>query len=593
MNIKPNVRTSIFLRALGVLAIVALVLTFGVWLRLEVGRSTLAANNLAIYYFDKFQRLATDGRLPRSDIWEFAPGPHPENAPPGFVYISWVLYELLRRSGLTLTMLQFADLLPVIIWAIGSVFAFLAVWLIERKVVAAILVTAVFALVRPMVFLTAWGNYTQETAGVFLMFFSIYFFSHLWRPVSRAFFAVGAASIALLILTWQQFPVFYVAAAGLAAMAFAFKESRAALRGLALLGSALIVAETINKVFVQNAYSALSMIREYAIGFWQAHLRTPDFICCMVRNDWGSVPWARFPSHFGPLASALFIIGFSLAVLFFTKWRYRTFLFFGMAGLILFHTYEKEQNVALGMALPVIVLGAITVLSRREVDSFLERVNFIWSGIRKIPRWPFAVLAAILVGAAILIKLMPSLPPKPDVSFASAEGPDGKFTVTVRLKNLGGLPFYPSGIFPGLTSGVHVELQNAIIDSYKANFPLTQLNDWPYYTYSYARLGNTYFVEAKFKSLKYGEIGEVVIKGRAEDPKFPVKAYYRGWMPINSCIQDFTERERRLGQLPKNGWEPCVARMPANDDSAHEICPIRVFSGRGALQDFRCLNTTL
>ncbi|MBI1974790.1 MAG: hypothetical protein HYS57_00330, partial [Parcubacteria group bacterium] len=201
-------------------------------------------------------------------------------------------------------------------------------------------------------------------------------------------------------------------------------------------------------------------------------------------------------------------------------------------------------------------------------------------------------LTRVPEGIALITKRNP---PKPEIAVSHQKNLDGTIDVKLRMINRGGTTFSSNRLWPGLNSGMHVEVCGADIVRSDPYSPTAEYA-WRYQSvYSFARWGDCYFTEIKFRQLRKNQWGEAVFTIKPWTTDKP-SLYYRAWMTETSCIIDYkkssgeTPEEQKL--LESEG-EPCIVRSPTNKDTSQPLCPVQVMAARMGLQDFRCGSSIL
>jgi hypothetical protein len=347
-------RTLIYIFTATILLLAGTILRIGP----HIDFSHVALGNLSAYYFDKFNRVATSGGLLAEDIWEFAPDKNPENVPPGLAYFGAGVFKLARLIVPKITPLGFGAWLPVFIYLIFGLTVFILFWQVERSPLAAILLLAVVTLAPIFASYTEYAYLVQEPLGALFLFLAVYFIANSLR--SRLDFAAAILSVAALILTWQQFPLFIFVALGLILAAIFLKKIPEAKAVTVILVGGILIAEFISRVIIGIHYSVLGMIQEIILGSIMLHSGNPDFLTAMVNIDWRRSTPAKFYYWYGPLTALL--VGWGL----FASWlrrkdfRFLVSLVFGVAALVLLWQFQKERIFAFGMLLFTIGAGPLS-----------------------------------------------------------------------------------------------------------------------------------------------------------------------------------------------------------------------------------------
>lgn len=563
----------------------AAILIFGIALRIgpHIDFSHAIDGNLSSYYFGKFNQLMENGRLGPMDIWQWAPGTHPENAPPGLSYAAGALYFLAKPFFPDILPIQFANVFPVIVYALFGISAFLLFSLVEKNALAGIVVLSAISFSQIFASHTEYAYFAQETLGALFLFLSIYFLINVRR--SKFDFAAAVISITFLVLSWQQFPIFYFVGAALIAILFLQKNFGAVKLTAVALALPILFSEFIARVVMGIEYSPVGMIKEIALGAWLLKSRDPDFLSVMVNPDWLRAAPSDFFKWYGPLASVLVPLGIAASLVRIKNTRYLSALVFSVFGMALFFQFRKEKIFAFAMMLPVIA-AAVEAISfepmRLAKDAFSKIRRTLVYQRRLIYAAAFGVFTAvflILIWPRISSRLWPPASPAPDVSFQKTENPDGTIDIYVRLTNRGGITYSAPGMLWNLNTGLHLEVENADILEFESKSRLLEDEWYHHHVYPYIRLGDLQFVETRYKQLKYGEWGDARLKIKPLGP--PVNVYYRGWLTDTPCTEDYV-RKSAAGLLPRfdTGLEKCIIRFPRYGDENYPRCPIDIASRR-------------
>jgi hypothetical protein len=589
-----------------VILFIFLIILGGIMVRAFGGKyNTIAEDTLTPYYFDKFQRVVYTGSFPQKDIWEWAPAVFPENTPPGIAYIAGAFFILLKKLGLNFKLIDFANIFPIlsfILWCI-TIF-FLRLWQ-KKNIDEVIILLAIIAFTPVSISLTSFANFTQETIGVLFLFLSLYLFSILKPELEHIMLTI--ITITILILTWQQFPIFYfvITPTILLALKDILKQKANIKQTLNIfliqfivLILPLVFSEAIVKLFIKNSYSAFSMIKEFILGFWLGFKKDPVMIAAMVRGNWRRMDLGEIYNIFGPLFILLLLSGFIFSIIKRGELKYRLALFATIIGALLLFQFEKEKNLAFGLFLFPIALmteaifnGSIIESATKIIDelkrknlkiyvissTFLLLIFCAWYFLRKVPE-----------GIALITKYYP---PKPEIILSSTKNIDGTVDINLRMINHGGTTFHSDRLWYGLNSGMHIAICNADIIKSSASSPTSEYVWRHFAVYPYARWGDCYFVEVKFKQLRKNQYGDAFFTIRPTKKAVKPLLYYRGWMTETSCIIKYkeayldTEEETKLVQ---SEGEPCIIRTPLNEEISKPFCPVQVMAARINLQNFRC-----
>ncbi|MDP3770136.1 MAG: hypothetical protein U1A25_01485 [Candidatus Sungbacteria bacterium] len=582
-----------------ILALIALSALFwvGADLRSIAPEHAIPQSNVDSYYFDKTNRLLQDGEFPQQDIWDFAPYTHPENAPPGLAYITAFFYTLITFFS-SIDIYEFAHLFSMIIfgiWLAGIFFVFLHLY----DLGTALSISAVFTFLPVSVAFTTRGRYFEELIGVPLMFAGVYMLMRVARADHASFqkwITLTTATISLLALSWQQFPVFFVGA--VLSLIFiagsSIKELKSLLIrwGIPLIGG-LIVAELISRVFVGISYSVFGMIGEFFYAFVMRS--DPDLVLAMSRGDWANLSLQRFFNYFSWPGVVFGILGAAAIIV---RWRMREkkiICGFAITGIIMAFMFIKDRYLALAFLLflfgeGINLLFFPQALAMRSLEMLSQARTWILTAHARITQYKIRIVFLIFGSLSVLLLINVANgyrnPPIPILSLVK----DGEWqigiskTVHIEMRNDGGGPFGGSVAF----SGMHVEVINGFVNNIRSSASSTRSS---VVFKNFSQTGNAFFFEVKFDTIsaKRPQSVSFVVTPYAE----PARILYRGWLP-GRC--GFSQRLMALGDLRKswksfkNGWrnEECIRRAPITDDGVESLCRIPVFAAHEKLQNFRC-----
>jgi len=564
--------------------------------RLSIGHNTVFS-----FYFDRSNRLLQEGEFPHVDQWGFAPTLHEENTPPLLAYITvWLyrMFSLFRPSSFE----TFVDIFPILVygmWFLSAVIIFSDLW--DRW--TGLAMGAAFSFLPVSIELTKTGSYFEELVGNWFLFLSIYFLIKValeQNPKQWRWLIGGVIAITGLVLSWQQFPIFYGAAilAILLSWKTGYSLERLKRCGL-VLGLPLLLAYLITIGLVGNDYSPLSMLNEFTIGFLKSS--EPDLLLAMQRADWADLTLRSFYEYFGWLGIVLMAMGF-LGVIFDLKnFMKRTAGIVAAVGLLALLLFVKERFLAMSMSMPLMALGLNTLFVPESIlvvlQQYWRRLLFLYNRIRIIlqnigsPRRVIVIFISIgAVGIATFLFFAGrySLPPEPVIRLTGLENPaviGETKKIEVVMENRGGSALRNKYAFAGL----HVEIENAHVRNVESS---SEGSKNQVIFKDFASSGRFFFFETKFGFLDANERARVTfdITPYAE----PVRIYYRGWIP-GPCPKEEQKaviKELLPGwqRIDKGGWrnENCIRRAPALTESQEPICRVPVFAAHRTLQDFRC-----
>lgn len=561
-------------------------------------RSSIGYNTVFSFYFDRSSRLLQGGEFPHVDQWGFGPTLHEENTPPFLAYTTvWLhkMFNLFRHSSFE----TFADIFPILVygmWFLSVVIIFSDLW--NRWIGLAM--GAVFSFLPVSIELTKTGSYFEELLGNWFLFLSIYFLIKVTleqNPKQWRWLIGGVIAITGLVLSWQQFPVFYGAAILAILLSLKIGYSPECLKRWGLvLGLPLLLAYLITIGLVGNDYSPLSMLNELIIGFLERS--EPDLLLAMQRADWADLTWGRFYGYFGWLGIVLMAMGF-LGVLFdFKNFMKRTAGIVAAVGLLVLLFFVKDRFLAMSMSLPLMALGFNTLFVPEPIlvtlQLYWRRLLFLYQiilqsvGSHRRVIAMFIIIAAIGIVTSLFLVGRYAFPPEPVIRLIGLENPvviGETKQIEIVMENAGGSALRNKYAFAGL----HVEIENAHVQNIESRSEGSK-NQVIFKDFS--SNGRFFFFEIKSGFLDAGERVRVTfdITPYAE----PVRIYYRGWIP-GPCPKEEQKaviKELLPGwqRIDKDGWrnENCIRRAPALTGSQEPICRVPVFAAHRTLQDFRC-----
>lgn len=585
-------------RNVGVVLFLGVLFWIGADLREFGADNNIPGNAVASYYFDKSQRLVNDGVFPSEDIWDFAPTIQKENAPPFLAYFTAALYKpitLLTDADFY----QFAHVFPIFIfgfWLISLFFVFRDLFGVQTALAGA----ALFSFIPVSVSLTTRGLYLQETLGTWLLFLSVYFLIKLTQETiaqkNRFFLWGGILVTTMLVLTWQQFTIFYGAAALVILYLLLTKHryvKKIVVQWATVLIVPLVAGEIISQFFIGINYSPFGMFWEFLFGL--LNYNNPDLILAMSRGDWVNLTWKTFYNNFG--VPGLLLGSLGLIATFFDRKNLKkvTIGFFSLVGFGMLMFFEKDRFFALSLLLYVFALGFATLFKPQFLMSRIKYAAVLFKNYLKninfSQRYIVSSLVLFVIVPTIIVLVSMygrtySSPPIPNILISDFNGRVGESErVTIELKNNGGKPITKKDAFGGL----HIEVQNATVSNIQAFSSSTKSH---ISFKNFASTGNIFFFETKYDYISPGESG--MVSFTITPYTGPVKIYYRGWLPGQCSLksqQDIIEDLLPEWQdVDRAGWrnESCVQRSPATINTKESACRVPVFAAHKELQDFLC-----
>lgn len=579
----------------------------GIYLRiLKPDRYAAKVYNVNAYYYYRSQHLNDFGRLPKKDIWSFAPEVFPENIPPLLAYANVGLYKIVKIFKPEIDFYDFAMFFPPIIFVFWAVFGF---FIISRffKSYSVGLFFAGLLVVMPLSFnLTGYGQYTEEGLGVFLFFFSLMFLIEFAENKKPFYFWLALFLLTGFYLTWQQFPIFV---AGLFIFSFiqvvgaGESRRRIAVYYLSLIVLPLIFGHLLSFYLINIDYSPILMIYEAWLGV--KNMGGEAIRTAMYRQDWRNfylVEFIRLISFAGwVLAGA----GFLKCLLNSKKPKCQIALIFSILVLAVAFRFFKSRYLALAPLFLLFCFGIDFFMerSKEEWEKLSIFTGSIYSSKNKLFfKWNVRSVAIFLIGLAIagvaivflaIFKKEQKEIPLPNIIFVSLPQnlEIGKeYQIEMRLENKG----EDSLLDPASFGGFHVEAENAEVKN------ITSWSDMgrsEVIIKPDAQREDIYWFEAKYAGFKSQEFGYLWFKIIPQ--KLPVNIYYRAWLPAEPT---FFKRLKTLVKLsPKyrdwnrHSWrsEEVIQRSPSNNDASQELCPVKVYAAHRELQNFRCFKKEL
>lgn len=587
-------------------SIAFLILAMGVfWIGADLREfgagSSIGYNTVFSFYFDRSNRLLHDGRFPLIDQWDFAPTLYQENTPPLLAYATVGTYKVFNLFR-PLPFEDFVDLFPIFIYGIWFLSIILVVSDLWNRWVG-LAMGAVFSFLPVSIELTKRGSYFEEVLGNWLLFLSIYFFVKIVLERDRKqwlWLMGGVITITGLVISWQQFPIFYGAALLVILLSINIKSldfHKRLAQWVIALGLPLLLGQIIARELVGNDYSPLSMLGELLIGFLERN--NPDLLLAMQRADWANLSWERLYQYFGWLGIMLIAMGFLNVVFDLKNFTKRAAGIFSAVGLLALTVFVKERFFALSMSLPLMALGLNTlfllhptlVAMRRFGQRVLSLGKMVFQN-SVFHKRTYIVLGSMLLliaGIAAIVFTTRQLPlPEPTIRLMGLEkspiiGEERK--IEIVLENKGGSPLRNTSAFAGL----HVEIENAEVHNVRS---YSEDIEKPVVFKNFARTGRFFFFETKFGFLDAGKKARATfdITPYAE----PVRIYYQGWIPGPCSKEEQKEIIKELlpgwQNVDKAGWrdENCIKRAPAFTDITNPACRVPVFAAHRTLQNFRC-----
>jgi hypothetical protein len=572
------------------LAILGIIVA-GVGLRWHAGRTPFISSNVDTFYFHRSAILDETGKFPHEDKWGFAPGVWQENTPPLLGYLTWAGFSLWKSVGQENNLSAFANFFPVFVYVLWVGIAAPLIWRFYLSRELVLLVSALITFTPVAIEVTGYGRYFEENIGVPLLFLSAIFFINLARRDRTLWW--GIAALTGLVLSWQAFPFFYVAALVVIALGWILGDrdrSALSLRILMLLVP-LFLAEILVRIFVGNNYSAFGMLKE----FWLAFLNRndPALLNAMYRKDWANSSLEDFGKYYGLAGVFLLSVGVVSALLRLRDQASSAALVFGVTGIFLVAEFTKFRHLAFSFFGPAWILGMQALTNPEPYLSVAARfINYIFQWLRS--HWR-KVLQGVGIAVALGLLLIAfwnlwawRVPlPVAKVSIMAKEANADFRKVEIKMTNVGGRTSALKKAF----AGFHIAVENGEI-LHTSPFS-TGIGEPNLGTKLFSHWGNVNFFEVSYPRLLEGDSAGVLLDIKKTAQK-PIVIYWRAWLPKYYCslwdrregIKDLRAGWRNLA----HGWrnEKCIVRIPANDDTKEDFCPTKVFAAHKELQSFRC-----
>jgi len=602
--IKNHTNRFRIIKILIVSVLLFVILTVGFLIRTDNPDTTIT-NNVVAYYYDRTNRLIQDGLLPAFDKWGFAPKVFAENIPPFLSYATFFAYKAVSLIvGEALDVKNFILLFPVLIYLIWAVSIFFVMRSFCRQALDSFLGILIITLAPMSIASTSFGHYTEDTLGLFLFFICFWLF--LKRHENLVFYIGLVFSLTALVLTWQQFHIFFIAmgivlVANLIFSPSPFNRKKLLYDGL-LFVLPLILGHFISVNLLGINYSPIQMIKEFWIGL--KDFRSNYILTAMKRNNWIPLSTGGALTGTGLFLGLLMILGMIRSACDWRNLKYRSIFLFNAVAIIFAMSFSKNGNILLPFGLYAATIGWESVIEAwqpaswnplKSPRSFIKKYWLhLLNAIKKNKKTVLCVFAGILLINGIIFFALASrdksreLPrlqidwvQKPD-SFNNQDLAKAK----ILIKNNGG----DSLLQDGAAAGIHVELENAEASMIVGRQSGTTIS--PVLKPDYRR-GNIFWFEIAFKPLKKNEEVSVEFNIRRTSSS-RMTIFYRGWLP-DFCPLDFQrETIKKLtgeySDLSRGGWrdERCLIREPASADKNMPICPIEVFAGYKDPQFYRC-----
>jgi hypothetical protein len=570
--------------------VIVVIIVAGVGLRWHAGRTSFISSNVDTFYFHRSAILVETGKFPNEDKWGFAPEVWQENTPPLLGYLTWGGFSLWKLVGQENNLTAFANFFPVFVYVlwVGIVAAF--IWRFYRSKELVLLVSALITFTPVAIGVTGYGRYFEENIGVPLLFLSAILFMNLRQDQMLWW---GIAALTGLVLSWQAFPFFYVAALAIIALGWVLgdRDRSVFLLRMLMLLVPLFLAEILVKIFVGNNYSAFGMLKE----FWLAFLNRndPALLNAMYRRDWSNASLEDFGKYYGLAGMFLLSIGIVSALLQLREKASYAALVFGVTGIFLVAEFTKFRHLALGFFGPTWILGIKALTNPEPYLSVAARfINYIlkWlrSNWRKVLQGAgIAIVLALLIIAFWNLWAWRVPAPIGQVSIVLKSSNADLRQVEIKMTNVGGRTSALKKAF----AGFHIAVENGEI--LRTSPFSTGIGEPNLGTKLFSHWGNVNFFEVSYPRLLEGDSAGVLLDIKKTSQK-PIVIYWRAWLPKYYCslwdrregIKDLRAGWRNLAQ----GWrnEKCIVRIPANDDTKEDFCPTKVFAAHEELQSFRC-----
>ncbi len=594
----------IILRKFFIVFLVILSLSVGFFIRIHQPKTALT-NNVVAYYYDRASRLINNGAFSPFDQWGFAPLSYPENIPPLLAYITFLIYRLTRFvSDVSFNAQNFILFFPVLLYIAWAILVLLIFRSFFSEKSSPFIGFLIFVFSPISILLTSFGRYTEEALGLF--FFFLCFWLFLKRNEGLRFYIFLNIFLTALVLTWQQFHIFFAAMAIAMIIDAILKANkiskRKVLQGLSLFVIPLILGHFISCYFFKISYSPIQMLKEFWIGI--KDFNSEYLLMAMKRRDWAGLSLDNSLKNTGLLFAFLMILGMLRALFDWKKQKYRYIAIFHGTALLLAFKFSKNTAMILPFGIYVAAIGWESLVEQWSPPIYrwaripLNYIRKFWFFLTNAPekRKRFFVFFAflILLGTAIIFSfliLKTRLYQKPIAQTIWVEKPSqleekASARSKIIIKNIGGDSLTTSGT----TAGIHIELKNAealnILGRQRGKLI------YPSFKKDYRR-GNVFWFEVVFKPLLKNEEVSVEFDAKKTE-EGQVTILYRSWLPGSCPIELQQEAVKDLvgkfSNLKIGGWrnEKCIIRDPANDEKDYTYCLVEVFAAHKKPQYYRC-----
>jgi len=530
------------------------ILLFGFYLRVKDVPDKIAINTVS-YYYKLSMDLKNENQYPLDYSEGLYPVKYKENSPPFLALFTFFLYKL--SSPLHIDFYYFIIYFPLLMYLSLFIFGFIFVANLYNKT-AGLFFVVLLSIAHLSVKLTVKGYYTEETLGVLLILFSIFFLIKSEKNSNYVFLAILA--LTLLQLTWQVF--IFVLMGVLILLVIKIKSKKHLIKYLAILILPLLLAHMISIYFIGIDYSPISMFKESYLGVRESN--TEDFKIAFDRVKLQPMELESFIESYSHIGAVFLIFGLFICLKNIKQSKYHTILIFTILSMVFLLKYTKFRFFALVPILIMSSIGLEAVLNKSEKYK------------------KYFILIALIIAGGFLI--MANYHPKCNMELSVPEKMkiNETYNITIQVKNTGKNPLCSNKLFDRNRpfGGLHIEVENAKIINKKVHSLFTSVQTMDQYS-----INDIDWFEVTIDCLKKSAVSKV--KFTVRPYKLPIKINYRCWIP-DKCNEKPSEELRPEYRI---SWrnEKCLQRSPEKG----QFCKVKVYAGYREKQDYSCFSEML
>lgn len=559
------------IKKISLITLFILILFLGIRLRLTQSNNPkeyLASNNVVSYYFDLANYYQKNNKILNFDKYRFAPIIVEENSPPLLFLYSSFFYKIYTTFN-KIDFFTYAMYLPIFTNFIFSVIGFYFIYKLTKSYLSSFIFLFISNISSTSVFLTSYGAFKEEFLGVFLMFFSYYFYLSYIKKNRIYDLFYSMFFLTLLILTWQQFHItiiIYVFSL------FFIKNKKNILYVLFGLLLSFLFSQLISVYILSSNYKPFSMLNEFYLGLIKYN--DPMMRTAIKRVNWSNLGLYSYYGYFG-ITGLFFTISFIYTSL---KEKKRTeniftFICFSFSFLLMYF-FTKSRFVFLAA-----FLLAIPTLSIQQIkDSFVFFIKIIFNKKNILILFVTVILFFLINHIYVISKSRPM----PEITLYKNNN-----SVKIMLKNKNNVQSNDKNSF----NGFHIEVPGKVPKNIKV---WSKKLPKPIHVKKPSE-GNVNWFEVK----KYGfeKDDELWTSFDLEKIDEKTKIYVRSWIPADcSYIQRFIiwpDLRFAYSDFKKNTWrsEGCIVRSPGEVNDKNKTitnCLIEVYAAHKEKQIYKC-----